>query len=66
MLIRKEGNEGLVWNKKNHRVYKVDEEAYQILHDLDVGVRVEDVAKRHNITVRKIMNLVKIIKKECK
>lgn len=63
-LMRKEKDGGLIWNKKNHKVYKVDEEAYHVILDLDSGVNLKRIAEKHNVKISEIAKLSKKLLKE--
>ena len=65
-LMRKEKDGGLIWNKKNHKVYKVDEEAYHAILDLDAGVSLRTIAKKQNVKVQDVARLSKQLLREFK
>ena len=53
-----EGNGGMFWNPRSGSVYKVDDEAYHTMLELDSGLSELQVARRMNISKRKVTSLV--------
>ncbi len=57
IMIRKEREGGLIWNKRNQKVFKVDEEAYHVILELDAGVCPKKIAAKHKIDEMEVMRL---------
>jgi hypothetical protein len=63
VLLRKEEGGGLLWNTRTGAVYKLDNEAYDTLLELENGVRPAVVAKRVGVSQEKITELTKSLQK---
>ena len=63
IFMRRETDGGLIWDSRSGSVYKVDEEAYQALNDLDNGVPPSKVAKSMGVPLDKFNKLLKKIRK---
>jgi hypothetical protein len=63
LLIRKEDAGGMMWNSRTGAVYKLDEEAYHAMLELEHGFSEKIVAKRLNLPVKKVGTLMKTLKK---
>ena len=63
LMIRKEDVGGMLWDAKTGAVYKLDEEAYHTILELEHGFREEVIAKRVGVNVKEVYNLMKILKK---
>lgn len=53
-LLRKEDVGGMLWSPKSGAVYKLDEEAYHTLLELDHGLNHELVARKMKTSVREV------------
>lgn len=58
LLMRAEPDGGLVWSPSTNAVYKVDDEAYRVMRDLDSGYSEREVAKRNNVTLGAVKELL--------
>jgi hypothetical protein len=58
LLMRAEPGGGLVWSPATNAVYKVDDEAYRVMRDLDSGYSEREVAKRNKVTLRAVKGLL--------
>lgn len=58
-MLRKEEEGGMFWDPRSGAVYKVDEEAYHALLELDSGFSVREVARRMKVPVKEISSLVR-------
>lgn len=58
LLMRAEPDGGLVWSPATNAVYKVDDEAYRVMRDLDSGYSEREVAKRNKVTLRAVRGLL--------
>lgn len=59
VVIRKERDGGLIWNKRNQKVYEVDEEAYHAIIEMDAGVCIRKIAAKHNIDKKEVVKFAK-------
>jgi hypothetical protein len=60
-IMRAEKEGGMMWEPKTGAVYKLDEEAYHTLLDLDQGFSKHEVAKRVGVTLDSVDFLSKTI-----
>ncbi len=58
LLLRAEPDGGLVWSPTTNAVYKLDDEAYRVMRDLDSGYTEREVAKRNSVTLDAVKGLV--------
>ena len=58
-MLRKEKEGGMFWDPRTGAVYKVDEEAYHTLIELDRGLSELMIARRMNTTVEKVARFKK-------
>ncbi|MBK1663362.1 hypothetical protein CKO38_09425 [Rhodospirillum rubrum] len=63
LLLRAEADGGLAWSPQTNAVYKLDEEAYVALRDLDAGHSPKHVAKRNAISLHAVEDLVALATK---
>ena len=57
LMMRKDDEGGMFWDPKTGAVYKVDEEAYHTMLELDRGFSEREVARRMRISPRKVRGL---------
>lgn len=62
-MARKEEDGGMLWDTKTGAVYKLDEEAYHTLLELENGVSAREVAKRVGVTQKNVYNLIATLKR---
>jgi len=62
-VMRSEKDGGMMWDPRTGSVYKLDEEAYHALLDLDQGYSEREVAKRMGVTLKSVSSLGKKISK---
>lgn len=60
-VMRAEKEGGMMWDPKSGSVYKLDEEAYHALLELDQGFSSVEVAKRIGVSPESINSLTKTI-----
>jgi hypothetical protein len=58
-MLRKEDEGGMFWDPRTGAVYKVDEEAYHALLDLDRGFSELDVARRLKVPAKEVNALTR-------
>ena len=58
LLLRSEPDGGLVWSPTTNAVYKLDNEAYRVMRDLDSGYTEREAAKRNSVTLRAVKGLL--------
>ena len=58
-MLRKEKEGGMFWDPRSGSVYKVDEEAYHAMLELDQGFSELHVARRMKVYTKKIAALTK-------
>jgi hypothetical protein len=58
LLLRSEPDGGLVWSPTTNAVYKLDDEAYRVMRDLDSGYTEREAAKRNSVTLRAVRGLI--------
>ncbi|TAN60640.1 hypothetical protein EPN18_08150 [bacterium] len=63
LMIRKEAEGGMMWDARTGAVYKLDEEAYHALLEMEHGLRDETVANRVGVPVKEVTKLMKTLKK---
>lgn len=63
LMLRKEDVGGMMWDARTGAVYKLDEEAYHALLEMEHGYSKETVAKHLDVPVKKIETLTKMLKK---
>jgi hypothetical protein len=63
-VMRRERDGGLIWNKRNQKVFKVDEEAYHAIIEMDAGVCIRKIAAKHRISKKEVVKLAKQLKQE--
>ncbi len=57
LMLRSEPDGGMFWNPRTGSVYKVDEEAYHAILEIDRGFGELEVARRMGVSIRKVKNL---------
>lgn len=57
LLFRKEPEGGMMWDPKSGAVYKLSEDAYHALVDLDHGLSEVEVARRNDLSVADVRGL---------
>lgn len=57
LILRSEPGGGMFWDPPSGSVYKVDEEAYHAMLELDRGFSEPEVARRMNVSLRKMKAL---------
>jgi len=63
MFVRKEGESGgLIWNPRSGAVYKLNEDAYHVVLDIENGLSEIEIAKRNDMSLQAVQNFVKQIK----
>ena len=62
-LLRKEKEGGMFWDPRTGSVYKVDDEAYHTMIELDHGLSEREVARRMNVPVTSVTSLVSQLNK---
>lgn len=62
-MLRKEDDGGMIWDTRTGAVYKMDEEAYHTLLELENGVSKREAAKRVGVSIKSINNLITILKR---
>ena len=62
-ILRQEGKGGMFWDPKSAAVYRVDEEAYHTMLELDRGFSVREVSRRMKVSGRKVQKLVEQLKR---
>lgn len=62
-LIRGEPDGGFMWNPRTGSVYKLNEEAYHALLDLEAGLNEWEIAKRNGLSLRSIQEMLKKLKR---
>lgn len=63
LMIRKEDEGGMLWDARTGAVYKLDEEAYHTLLELEHGLREEVVADRVGVRVQEVKGLIDTLRK---
>lgn len=63
LLIRKEPDGGMIWNPRSGAVYKVNEDAYHVIIDVENGLSETEVAKRNKMTLRATQNFMQQLRK---
>ena len=63
LMLRSEPGGGMFWNPRTGAVYKVDEEAYHAMLELDRGYSDLEVARRMKVSKRKVTALVDKLKR---
>jgi hypothetical protein len=58
LLMRAEPDGGLIWSPATNAVYKIDDEAYKVLRDLDAGHSERETAKRNKVTLGAVKTLL--------
>lgn len=59
LLLRKEPEGGMLWDPASGAVYKVSEDAYHALIDLDHGLSELEVARRNHVGVKDVQALTR-------
>lgn len=54
LMLREEKEGGMFWDPKTGAVYKVDEEAYHTMLEIDRGYSAREIAKRMKISEKKV------------
>ncbi len=57
LMLRKEGEGGMFWDPRTGSVYKVDEEAYHAMLELDRGLSELEVARSLKVTLKSVVTL---------
>jgi hypothetical protein len=63
LFMRSEQDGGMLWDPRTGAVYKLDEEAYHALLDLENGFSEREVAKRMGINIRLVQSLSRNVSK---
>lgn len=63
LIMRSEPDGGMFWDPKTGSVYKVDEEAYHAMLELDQGFSERIVARRIGASAKKVVALVEQLKR---
>ena len=63
MFIRKEPGGGMIWNPRSGAVYKVNEDAYHVILDVENGLSETEIAKRNGMTLRAAQYFMKQLRK---
>ncbi len=63
-VIRRERDGGLIWNKRNQKVFKIDEDAYLAIMEMDAGVCIRKIATKHNVERKEVVKLAKQLRAE--
>jgi hypothetical protein len=63
LIMRSEPGGGMFWDPKSGSVYKVDEEAYHAMLELDNGFNERSVARRMGISAKKVVALTEQLKR---
>ena len=58
-LLRQEKEGGMFWDPSTGSVYKMDEEAYHTMIELDRGLTEKEAARRMKIPIARVKSLVK-------
>jgi hypothetical protein len=61
LVMRAEKEGGMIWDPQTGSVYKLDEEAYHTILDLDRGFSNHEVAKRIGVSIQSVNSLSKKI-----
>jgi hypothetical protein len=59
LVLRKETDGGIFWDPNSGAVYRVDEEAYHAILELDRGVSEPEVARRLGVDLKSVRKLVR-------
>lgn len=62
-LMRAEPEGGFMWNPRTGSVYKLNEEAYHALLDLEAGLNEWEIAKRNGLSLRSVQEMLKKLKR---
>lgn len=62
-LMRAEPRGGLMWNPRTGSVYKLNEEAYHALLDLEAGFNEWEIAKRNGLSLRSVQEMLRKLKR---
>lgn len=63
LILRKEPGGGMMWYPRTGAVYKLNEEAYHALMDLESGLSDLEIARRNNLEVKSVRTLVTRLRK---
>jgi hypothetical protein len=58
-LLRQEKDGGMFWDPRTGSVYKVDEEAYHAMIELDRGFTEKEVARRMKVPITRVKSFIK-------
>ena len=64
-LMRAEPGGGFMWNPRTGSVYKLNDEAYHALLDLEAGLNEWEIAKRNGLSLRSVQEMIKKLKRIC-
>jgi hypothetical protein len=64
-MMRAEPGGGLMWNPRTGSVYKLNEEAYHAMIDLESGLNEWEIAKRNDLSIRSVQEMIKKLKRIC-
>lgn len=56
-ILRKEKEGGMFWDPQTRAVYKVDEQAYHVMCDLDQGFPEQEAARRNKVSLKAVKAL---------
>ncbi len=62
-MLRAEKEGGMFWDARTGAVYRADEEAYHAMLELDRGYSELHVARRMNVSMRKVASLTRQLKR---
>jgi len=62
-LLRKEEEGGMMWNPRTGAVYKLNDDAYHAVLDLENGYSELEIARRNDLGLRAVQGMIRKLKK---